>query len=203
MITLYSGTPGSGKSYHVAQYVYNALRYRNVRILSNCEYDFSGTRCHSERYNYIDIRDFTVDACTQFCVESIRLSGGKIREGMSLIIIDEAQLLYNARNWQQTDKAGWLQFYSQHRKYGCDIILISQSDGMLDKQIRSLIEYNIIHRKVSRFGLRGFLLSLFLGSFVCVETWYGMHIKVTSYFLRYSKKVAKLYNTYKVWTLLA
>ena len=36
-------------------------------------------------------------------------------------------------------------FFSQHRKLGFNIILITQSDRMLDKQIRSLVEDEVKH----------------------------------------------------------
>ena len=38
--------------------------------------------------------------------------------------------------------------FSQHRKLGYRVILIAQFDRMLDRQIRSVLEYEYIHRKV-------------------------------------------------------
>jgi hypothetical protein len=70
---------------------------------------------------------------------------------------------------------------------------------MLDKQLRSLIEYEFIHRKVSNFGWKGKLLSLaFLSPclIVSVKMWYPMKEKVDSEFIRARKKYYKIYDTF-------
>ena len=46
----------------------------------------------------------------------------------------------NCRDFGRKDRNAWVTFFSQHRKLGFNIILITQSDRMLDKQIRSLVE---------------------------------------------------------------
>ena len=35
MISFYTGTPGSGKSYHLAQLVYDKLKYQDINIIAN------------------------------------------------------------------------------------------------------------------------------------------------------------------------
>ena len=71
---------------------------------------------------------------------------------------------------------------------------------MLDRQVRSLIEYEYIHRKVSNIGWRGWFLSLVMfapGSlFVKVKVWYPMKEKVGSEFYRCQKKYYSLYDTF-------
>ena len=83
-------------------------------------------------------------------------------EDSILLIIDEAQMLFNPRDWNAKDRIEWLKFFQVHRHFGFSIILVSQSDMMLDKQIRALIEYEEIHRKVSNYGIRGYLLMLLM-----------------------------------------
>lgn len=41
MITLYSGTPGAGKSLHLASRLYHWMQYRNASIIANFSCDFS------------------------------------------------------------------------------------------------------------------------------------------------------------------
>ena len=116
------------------------------------------------------------------------------------MIIDEAQLLFNSREWQNVSRQGWLSFFSQHRHYGYDVILVAQFDRMLDRQIRGLIEYEFIHRKVSNIGWRGWFLSLVMMApgalFVKVKVWYPMKEKVGSEFYRCQKKYYSLYDTF-------
>ena len=51
------------------------------------------------------------------------------------------------------------------------MILIAQFDKMVDRQFRALFEYEYVHRKVSNFGVVGWLMSLvFLGkAHVCIQ----------------------------------
>lgn len=81
--------------------------------------------------------------------------------------------------------------FTQHRKLGYEVVLVAQFDRMLDRQIRSLIEYEWIHRKVSNFGIQGKLISAFCGGklFVAVKVWYPMKEKVGSEFYMYRKNM--------------
>lgn len=199
MITLYSGTPGSGKSLHLARVIYNTLRYHPSKlILSNIDINLSvrGIR-FPKNFVYIDNQSLSPEVLVPYLTKWV--SDHKKKEGMALLIIDEAQLLFNARSWQSNDHKGWISFFTQHRKYCCDVIMVAQFDRMIDRQIRSLFEYECKHRKVSRFGFRGLLLSLLFGSFVCVESWYGIQAKVSHYFFRYNKRLGLLYDTFAVW----
>lgn len=60
---------------------------------------------------------------------------------------------------------------------------------MIDRQIRSLIEYELVHRKVSNYGLIGKILSMIsIGNlFVSVKIWYPMKEKVGSQFFKAHK----------------
>ena len=114
-------------------------------------------------------------------------------------MLDECQLLFNAREWDAKGRKEWLSFFTQHRKYGYDVILVAQFDRMIDRQIRSLIEYEQVHRKVSNFGVWGKLFSLFsLGKlFVAVKVWYPMKERVGAEFFKANKRYYSLYDTYK------
>ena len=108
-------------------------------------------------------------------------------------------MMFNARDWNKADRSGWNKFFQVHRHLGYDVILIAQFDRMIDRQIRSLIEYEYIHRKVTNMGWRGILLSLLMFSpklFVSVKVWYPMKEKVGSEFFKAKKKYYRLYDTY-------
>ena len=74
------------------------------------------------------------------------------------------------------------------------MILIAQSDKMLDKQIRSLIEYDVKHIKMNN-GFFFFLPT----SFLAVEKWYGQRMKLGSQVIWYHKRIAALYDSYALF----
>ena len=81
-----------------------------------------------------------------------------------------------------------------HRHFGYLIILCAQFDRMLDRQVRCLIEYEYIHRKVKNMGWRGWLLSfLFLSPFselfVKVKIWYPMKERIDCDFYKASPQI--------------
>lgn len=198
MIYLYSGTPGSGKSLHAARVIYYTL-LRKMPVICNFPINSDAVK-NPELFSYIPDNDLTPEYLVKRSQEYF--AGRSVKEGQLLLIIDEAQRMFNARDWNKTNRAGWNTFFQLHRHYGYDIILAAQFDRMLDRQIRSLIEYEQIHRKVSNFGAKGKLLcALMLAPhlFVSVKMWYPMKERVSSEFFRYSKRYGRLYDTYMIF----
>jgi len=117
-------------------------------------------------------------------------------EGQTLVVIDEAQCLFNCRDWGTNSKLrmDWIKFFSQHRHLGFNFILIAQFDRMIDRQIRCLFEYEILHRK-----LNSFFTFLPVTFFMCIEKWYGANMKVGHIVLRYRKKISRLYDSYALF----
>lgn len=200
MIYLYSGTPGSGKSLHSASVIYWTLK-RGKPVIANFDINQDFVSKVKGDFVNIDNEDLSPFKLMKYSQEYF---GNKpIKEGEITLIIDECQMLFNARDWNAKGRNDWLYFFTHHRKYGYDIILIAQFDRMIDRQIRSLIEYEIIHRKVSNFGTKGKLLSMFaLGKlFVSVKVWYPMKEKVGSEFFTAHKKYYKLYDTFNTFVV--
>ena len=150
-------------------------------------------------FYYVPNNKLNAQMLINFAMKYWTLTGKHIREDYILLVLDEAQLLFNARQWQKNDQQGWISFYTQHRKFGFRVILVAQFDRMLDRQIRSLIEYEYIHRKVSNFGIYGKIFSAFaLGKlFVAVEMWYPLKERVGSDFFIARPGLYRLYDTYK------
>ncbi len=196
MISLYSGTPGSGKSLHTAKVILDRALLGKA-LLSN----FPVKLPDKPRYKkasclYVPNDKLTPDFLISFSQGYFTYK--KFREGAILLIIDECQLLFNAREWQQSGRAAWLSFFTQHRKYGYNIILVAQFDRMIDRQIRSLIEYEYVHRKVGNFGIAGTVLSILSGAplFVSVERWYPLKERIGSEFFHARKKYWSIYDSY-------
>lgn len=206
LIYLYTGTPGSGKSLHCAKEIFQRIN-RGQTVIAN--FDINTSVFNPKRrkklgaFVYFDNSDLSPDLLMRYSVENHRRNtNGHIVEGQTLIVIDECQILFNSRDWQAKERMAWATFFSQHRKYGFNIILITQFDRLIDRQIRCLVEYQVVHRKISNFQLIGLLLGLFFRGniFIAVTTWYGVNEKIDSEIFVLRQKYSALYDSYKIFT---
>lgn len=193
MISLYSGTPGSGKSMHVAKDIRERAQMGKPTIAN---FPVNLSKYKRSNFTYCPNDEMTPDYLIQYSKNYFK--DRRFKEGAIVVIIDECQLLFNAREWQHTGRAQWLSFFTQHRKYGFDIILIAQFDRMIDRQIRSLIEYEFIHRKASNYGIGGSIFSLCSGGrlFVSVQMWYPLRARIGSSFFHARKKYWSIYDSF-------
>lgn len=193
MISLYSGTPGSGKSLHMAKDIRDRCLLGKPTI---CNFEINTSKFKKAVFTYCPNDQLT----PQFLENYSRqwYSTHKFKEGAICLYIDECQLLFNAREWQQNGRAQWLSFFTQHRKFGYNIVLVAQFDRMIDRQIRSLIEYEFIHRKASNYGVGGIIFSLASGGnlFVAVQMWYPLKARIGSEFFHARKKYWSIYDSY-------
>ena len=205
MISLYTGTPGSGKSLHCAQVIYKKI-VRGKNVLANFDINLTCFKPRKKPYGdfvYLDNSELSPELLMFYAVANHRRNtSGHMVEGQTLVVIDECQILFNSRDWNAKDRMAWATFFTQHRKYGFDIILITQFDRLIDRQIRSLVEYQVIHRKVSNFQTIGFLLGvLFHGNiFIAITQWYGIREKISAEWFVLRPKYARLYDSYKIFT---
>lgn len=221
MIYLYSGTPGSGKSYHAAKQIYDNL-FVNKNVIANFEintavaamtpYGYLKYILHKKlnikfkKYNqfrksgkfiYRDNSEIT----PQYFIEYAKENHKSHREGQTLVVIDECGVIFNPRSWDNTKRLEWIKFFSMHRHYGFDFILISQSDRMIDRQIRCLLEYDVKHRDAKNFGFYGKIFSLLFRNhfFAAITYWYGIKEKCGIEFLLVRNRIFDLYDTFKVF----
>lgn len=203
MISLYSGTPGSGKSLHIAMRLYGRLR-AGKPCIANFKLKLQNVRKKEHEklpFTFMDNSNLSPDNLVKFAYKYFGVGTDHekpIKEGEILLVIDEAALLFNARTWMEKGRERWLYFFNQHRKYGYEVVLVAQFDGMIDRQIRSVIEYNIAHRKVSNFGIGGKIINLFGGGGVlcAVKIWYPLNEVVGKEFFKIHKKYFKIYDTF-------
>lgn len=199
MIRLYSGTPGSGKSLHNAADIILWCRLGKP-VIGNFDCELS--RYKKANYTYCSNDKLTPKFLMDYSRKYFkgRRPGAK-DENTILLVIDECQLLFNSREWQRENRNQWLEFFTQHRKFGYIITLIAQFDRMIDRQIRSLIEYEFIHRKLSNFGFKGFMLSVVMGGnvFVSVQMWYPLKERIGAEFIRARKKLWSIYDSYALF----
>lgn len=222
MISLYSGTPGSGKSFHIADKVANGALVGRQYI---CNFpvdleDFSirlifrlmaKHKCFEKLFSkiphhithrkikappiYLDTSDITVKWLIDYAEQNHSVG----KEGQTTVVIDEAGIKFNCRSFSDKDRQPWLDFFAKHRHYGFDFILISQSDRQLDRQIRYCIEQEYKHYKLANFNWFGRFLSWIAGGglFIVHEYWYGFHGERNGTdVIRYSRRVAGIYDTH-------
>lgn len=190
-IYLYSGTPGSGKSLHATRIIKDSLDYKKP-VIAN----YNLTHKNSDYFTYRANSDMTPEYLVDYAIEYWQ--DHRFKEDHILLVLDECQLLFNSREWQNNSRMQWLEFFSQHRKYGYEIVFVAQFDRMIDRQIRSLLEYEFLHRRMGNFGWKGKIFKILtLGElFVCVKRFYPLREKVGVECFKAHKSIFKMYDSY-------
>ena len=204
MITLYSGTPGSGKSLHAAYRIIYWLEH-GIPVIANFPIDltyFNRGVFHNKPpkkpvlFTYLPDFEITVPYLMKYAKEHHKPG----KEGQTVVVIDECSILFNSREYGRKDRMQWIKFLQCHRHYGYNFVLITQNDRLIDRQIRSFIEIEYKHRNAKNFKFIGHVLSLIFGGFfVAVEMWYGMRLKCSHQFFVLRKKKANIYNTQMIF----
>lgn len=192
MIYLYSGTPGSGKSLHVARDIYYRLNYnkRYPNVIANFNVNKRMIKNKKARFLYIDNSELSVEFLVNYALQYHKMG----IENQTLVVVDECQVIWNSRDWQRgKDRMKWIKFFTQHRKLGFNFICIAQNDRMVDRQIRSLFEYEVKHRKVNNYKI-GRILPV--PTFAAITYWYGVNEKISVEFFTYRKKWGRFYDSY-------
>lgn len=191
-IMLYSGTPGSYKSYHAVKYSIDWLK-RGGNVITNFPLIYQKrVKKIKGVYEQIDNMTLTIDYLVNFAIEHHK----KGVKAQTLLVIDEASIKFNSREFSNKDRLDWIKFFANHRHFNFDVILIAQQDRMIDRQIRSLIETEYKHRALKSYGFLGFMCNLFFrGCFMVVEYWYPVRTRVGSSFGVFRKKIADCYDT--------
>lgn len=198
MIEMFTGTPGSGKSLHTAQIMYYHLRSGRPCIAN---FDIRLDKVDKKNPNRLNfIKKENWEITPRFLMEYAKSywNGKRVKENEILLVLDECQVMFDSRTWMKSGRHEWISFFTQHRKYGYKIIMIVQFEGMIDKQIRTIIEYKVIHRKVSNFGFFGLIITLLaMGqTFVAVRMWAGINQKIDQDYFIAKKKYYEMYDTF-------
>ena len=203
-VSIYTGTPGSGKSYRATSNVHRATK-RKINVIANFIIDLPEEQ--KERFTYIPTEKMSPAEFVKFSRERHEKDKkGRIsRESQTIIMIDEASILFNSREFNRKDRQDWIVFFSQHRKLGFDVILITQMDRSIDRQIRGVIEYEWTHRKISNWGAKGLFVRIMKGgrSFVAIQKWYCMKTKdgiLSREYFGINKKIASTYDTFSMFS---
>lgn len=197
---LYSGTPRSGKSLHAAYVIWDWIKRDKRPVIANFPInlevmDSRRKKVDRNLFIYKDNHELTPEWLIDYAIEHHKPG----REGEYLLVIDECALLFNTRMWDVRGRQEWVYFFQQHGKYGYDVILITQNDKYIDKQIRVLIELEIKHRALRNYKMFGRFLSFMTGGlFMAIEYWYCARVRNSSQAFTINKRKASIYNTHQL-----
>ncbi len=223
-IILRQGTPGSGKSACAVAEAIDHLRAGGV-VAANFSLNDgwaqeiarrgfgawgADERVLNGRAKCLHDRFFTVRSVDAIkSIEPRKLTvkqwrdDGSYREGFGLLLIDEGQLVFNSRQWNNNNP--WIEFFTQHRKLGWNVVVIAHSIEMIDKQIRPLFEYEERFRNLQkvRIPFIGIPLSPF-PLFLVIRRYAGLGAGVSTICKREMFPLpmwaAKLYNSLDVFS---
>lgn len=206
MISMYSGTIGSGKSYHALEDIIEKLA-KGFHVIANFPLTFSEgqiRRGMADRFLYLDDRYLMDVNGIRMLMDTSRRQGWDIREeeGLCLVVIDEATNFFAREDNSKPEQRLWRSFFTQSRKFGFDFILIVQDDNSINKTIGKCIEYDVKHRKANNIFPFS-ILSLFkITIFFHLTYWKQQRIRLKSSSTIFVKRLSKMYQHKKLFANL-
>lgn len=140
----FTGLPGSGKSYKLAEVAIQCL-VQNEQIFE--KRGLKRTVWSNMKFSKAVHEAFPRDWQIKYWSERHELIG--IRQAD--IIIDEEQAYFDSQEWQMMSSRE-KRFFQQHRRYGVDIYAASQDFAQVDKSIRRVTSE--LYRFTKLFGTR-------------------------------------------------
>lgn len=219
MISLWSGTPGSGKSLHCAHEIKDDLRF-GKNVISTCyidttycfmsklqEFIFCLTKGKVHLYNedprqnnfhYVPIEEITPQYLYEFAAKYHKFG----KEHQTTLVLDECVAIFsptvladNIKRWNE-----WDEFFRKHRHLGYNVIIIPQSKRLISRKVIEYCEFEVKHYNRKNHGNFGFILSLLLGSlFSWSLYWRGTKDRLEQHFFRYSYLYGSMYNSYSMF----
>lgn len=182
------GTPGSGKSAvmvaDMAEFLLSggvvamnfSLTSGWLDLICNSSFRYRSGRVDRDLY-----RRSVYDRCWKIGTHDTIMDLGKRlhsmtklqgRERVGRLYLDESQFLFNSRDWEKNK--GFIEFFTQHRKLGWDVFLITHTLDMIDKQIRGLVELETRLRNLQNVKLFGVLPIAWKPTFVAITRYAGI-----------------------------
>ena len=116
MLLAYTGTPGSGKSYHAVSEIWERVKYGHD-VITNIPLNFPKPKLFHKVsretfYNFRETWQITPQYLIDFS-EKLREEKGwaRVPEDYIYLVIDEAQLIFNCRNWNDKSRQEWVKFF--------------------------------------------------------------------------------------------
>ena len=197
IIEVLTGKVGSGKTYSAVERIYLHL-LRGGIVYTNIDLAWEKVA----HYAYgdgvvldpIQYQKFTNEQVPHFynCVQA------GLPDLHTLIVVDEAQLFWNSRDYKQTSRE-LMTFVTQTRKVNCSILLLTQHESTIDKQFRLQIQYLWRFRDLQkwRFQALGFTYPFPHILQTCLDS-----VTLTEMSRRFATKDKKIFQMYESKALL-
>lgn len=172
-ILCFSGKPGSGKTYEAVKKVLDNLKlgrqvFTNIDGMDHPDCieaikGFTGLGDYEVSKNLIflkpeEVYTFFEEIPYTDAETGMQLTKRQAPPG-SVVVLDEVHKNFNTRDWNEKSADGkssknrrfsdWL---STSRHEGTDVVLITQNLEKVDKQVRDLVHWNYVYRKVDFLG---------------------------------------------------
>jgi zona occludens toxin (predicted ATPase) len=164
MIVLFEGFPGSGKSYDAVRKILSNLK-KGRRVVTNID-GIDQEHQQAAIQHYLDLDDFEISDRLIFLKSYQVLCFWDYVQPGDIIVIDEAQNFFNARDWQKESNRNFGKWASEHRHNGNDLFLITPNQGRIDSSVRELVEWYYRYKKLNMFGSlvqKGYMRFAFYG----------------------------------------
>ena len=207
----YTGTPGSGKSYHVLEVIVKALE-KGKHVIANFPLNFTPSmvkKGYSDRFMFIPDRHLMgAEGVIRLYRESLKVlyeNENTIEyqffgeESQCLVVIDESGNYYPPERSSSPEQILWQKFMTMHRKLGYDIILVSQIDKQVNRTIRGCVEYEVKHRKANRvFPFKYLPFTIFM----YITYWKQTRERLGSESSIFVKRFSELYDTHMLFGMI-
>ncbi len=197
MVELYEGRLGGGKSYSACVRMIAHLRQGGL-VATNVELVWSAIKEYCAKQFNVVLED---DQYISLDEHQIGLFHHHTPSGTPdlpvLVVIDEAHLTFNARDYAKTDKSyrETLVFLTQSRKVHTDIIFISQSVLNMDKQFMRLVQFIWRFRDLAKWKIPGLGIAYPLKQILAVQFDYDGKTILQRSFVRKDPRIFELYRT--------
>ncbi len=189
MLSVYTGFPGSGKTLHAVSIIYAHVMGK-AHVVSNIDLKFP------KNQEYYHHRDYTwfqnVENVRSFALDHL---DDKYK---LLFVVDEAQVIFDSRGWNTPGRMEWNVFFSTHRHYKCDMILITQSSASLDKRVRANMEFQQQHVNVKNASRLAHMVLQFIPDFMFIANKFYANTRerISSSWIFSRRKYTRLYDTF-------
>lgn len=189
MIEIFQGRIGGGKTYSAMLRMASHLA-KGGHVYTNIEFSPDGLLQLVRKSFGMIVTLEQVHVLTEEQIPNFQrhISAGEMNLPV-LVVIDEAQLWFNSRDWNKQSKE-MLTFLTQSRKVSVDVIFITQAVSNIDKQFRVLCQYVWAFKDIQKW------FPWFpIPSILKLQFDQDMQFLLKWYFVRKTKLVFDSYNT--------
>ncbi|MCY9543468.1 zonular occludens toxin domain-containing protein [Paenibacillus alvei] len=200
---MYSGTVGSGKTYHAVEDIVDALN-KGKYVIANFPLVFNARQVKrgiADRFMYLPDEHLMGVTGMKMLLDVSREHGWDQdeKEGLCLVVIDEATNYFPREDNTKPEQRLWRTFFTQSRKLGYDFVLIVQDDQSINRTISKCIEYDVKHRKANNIFPFSLLSFLKITIFVHVTYWKQQRTRLKSGSTIFVKKLSEMFATKKMF----